>query len=148
MCQTRGCDPVFSRESLKALFDRTVNGVTIEAQLVRYVFVPLKILPQPLASGALSGGHATSHSGATPAAVVPRSAVRFVLPCISPVELLVTVSWGHSTDTLAVPGAASSQPFSVLASGVTRLGVDDVVLGVTHTSGAVRTVTARILRWR
>ncbi len=62
------------------------------------------------------------------------------LPCLSPNELIVTVSRGRSTATLAVPGATSSRPFSVLASAEVDLGGTEVVLAVTHTSAAVRTV--------
>ncbi len=143
VCTTQGCGLVYGARSSRRLFERTVDGVTIEAELSQYALPEGKMLPEAPVSGGSGSASAASGSSARTARPSNNHYMRVALPCFSPSELIVTVSGGGTTDTLAVPGSASTQPFSVLASASAELGGDNVIVAVTHTSPLVRTVTSQ-----
>jgi len=142
VCTRMGCGPFYPAESLTRLFERTVDGVTIEAQLGQYGLPAGKSPPEMPFSGTAGTGRGGSGSATQAARASASRPVRVALPCLSPTELIVTVRRGGSGATLAVPGAASSRPFSVLASAEVDLDGREVVVAVTHTSVAARRVVA------
>jgi hypothetical protein len=142
LCTRIGCGPFFPYESLTHLFGRSVGGLRIEASLGLYGLDTGMSPPETPFEGATGKAHSAAGSATRPAGAARSHPVPVALPCISPSELMVTVSQGRSTATLAVPGAASSRPFSVLASAEVDLDGTEVVLAVTHTSAAVRTVVS------